>query len=406
MARNRFASPPRSQVKVLRRIAAVFSGRSVNERLAGLEKTVRKLEETDRHSLTSLDRRLTDLARAVAEQPTAKDLRELRQAVRATTPQHPVQWLFDRIDQIASGERRILIGPWTGEVGFELLYWIPFIRWVRAHWAFSPERELIVSRGGVASWYGPPTTAYTDILALFAPEEFRCAVADEKRKHRKPGAFDERVIEAVSRHRGDVPVDVLHPGLMHRLFASYWSDEAGYAQIDQFTRHQLIDPPPDVAQSSLPSDYVAVRFYFNECFPASQENQAFARSVVTSLAERTAIVILNPGVSVDEHRDWIPDGADRVTTIAESATPESNLALQSAVIARARAFVGTYGGYSYLAPLYRVPAVAFYSKPSFKLHHLYAAQRAFGQIGAGALIPLDVTQTSIVQLTLGALLPA
>jgi hypothetical protein len=76
------------------------------------------------------------------------------------------------------------------------------------------------------------------------------------------------------------------------------------------------------------------------------------------------------------------------------------------VIARARAFVGTYGGYSYLAPLYRVPAVAFYSKPFFKLHHLYAAQRAFGQIGAGALMPLDVTQTSIVQLTLGALLPA
>jgi hypothetical protein len=241
---------------------------------------------------------------------------------------------------------------------------------------------------------------------LFAPEEFRCAVADEKRKHRKPGVFDERIIEAISQHRGDVPVDVLHPGLMHRLFASYWSDEAGYAQIDQFTRHQLIEPPPGIAQPSLPPDYVAVRFYFNECFPASPENQAFARSVVTALAERTAIVILNPGVSVDEHRDWIPDRADGVITIAESAKPESNLALQSAVIARARAFVGTYGGYSYLAPLYRVPAVAFYSKPFFKLHHLYAAQRAFGQIGAGALMPLDVTQTSIVQLTLGALLPA
>ena len=252
VARDRSASPPRSQVNLLRRIAAAFSGRSVNERLAGLEKTVRKLEETDRHSLTSLDRRFTDLARAVAEQPTAKDLRELRQALRATTPQPPAQWLFDRIDQIVSGERRILIGPWTGEVGFELLYWIPFIRWVRARWTVPPERELIVSRGGVAAWYGPPTTVYTDILALFAPEEFRCAVADEKRKHRKPGAFDDRIVEAVSRHHGDVAVDVLHPGLMHRLFAPYWSDESGYAQIDQFTRHRLIDPPDDVAQPSLP----------------------------------------------------------------------------------------------------------------------------------------------------------
>ena len=32
-------------------------------------------------------------------------------------------------------------------------------------------------------------------------------------------------------------------------------------------------------------------------------------------------------------------------------SPRRNLALQSAVIAGARAFVGTYGGYSYLAPL-------------------------------------------------------
>jgi hypothetical protein len=121
---------------------------------------------------------------------------------------------------------------------------------------------------------------------------------------------------------------------------------------------------------------------------------------------RLPVVVLNPGFSVDDHHDWIPDGAEHVITLADSQKPETNLALQSAVIAGARAFVGTYGGYSYLAPLHRVPALAFYSKPSFKLHHLYAAQRAFGQIGAGALMPIHVAQAGLVQLALGALLPA
>ncbi|MGH9255108.1 MAG: hypothetical protein ACRD3C_11115 [Vicinamibacterales bacterium] len=391
---------------MLQRIAAAFGGGSVPERLATLERVVRKLGETDRHGLAALDRRLTDLVRAVDEQPTAKDLRELRQAVRGATIRQPVQWLFEAIDQIVSAGRPILIGPWTGEVGFELLYWIPYIRWVRAHWNLPPEREVIVSRGGVASWYGQDAPAYTDILALCTPEEFRCAVAEEKRKHRKPGAFDDRIVEAVVRRRDGAPVDVLHPGLMHRLFAPYWSDEAGYALIDQFTRHQLIEPPGGLRPPDLPADYVAVRFYFNECFPATPENQAFARSVVSSLAERTAVVILNPGFSVDDHSDWLPDGPSRMITIADIATPQNNLALQGTVIAGARAFVGTYGGYSYLAPLYRVPALAFYSKPSFKLHHLYAAQRAFGQIGAGALMPVDVAQAGVVQLALGALVPA
>ena len=35
--------------------------------------------------------------------------------------------------------------------------------------------------------------------------------------------------------------------------------------------------------------------------------------------------------------------------------------MQTAVIAGARAFVGTYGGYAYLAPFCNVPAIAFYS---------------------------------------------
>lgn len=212
---------------------------------------------------------------------------------------------------------------------------------------------------------------------------------------------------AVARRCGLDGIEMLHPGLMYRLFDSYWRDEAGYARLDEFTRHQLIEPGADLIQpSGLPSSYVAVRFYFNECFPATAENRAFARNVVASLSERTSVVLLNPGFSVDEHTDWIPEHAGRIVTIEESLTPATNLAVQTAVVAGARAFVGTYGGYSYLAPLYRVPALAFYSKLSFKLHHLYAAQRAFTQIGAGALIPVNVAHAGVVQLALGATVTA
>jgi hypothetical protein len=193
---------------------------------------------------------------------------------------------------------------------------------------------------------------------------------------------------------------------MFRVFAPYWSDEAGYALIDQFTRPRLLERPAETLRTPLPADYVAVRFYFSGCFPATPENRLFARNVVSSLAERTTVVMLNPGVAVDEHADWMPDSRDRIISIGDGLTPERNLAVQSAVIAGARAFVGTYGGYSYLAPLYKVPAVAFYSRPSFKLHHLHAAQRAFSQIGAAALMPIDVAQASLVQVALGALVAA
>ena len=393
------------------RLIAAISGRHIDQRLSDLERAVRKLAEAERDRTTTTEARLQEIGRIIGDQPTAKDLRELRQALRGVAAPQPARSLFDTLDQIAGSGRPVLIGPWTGEVGFELLYWIPFLEWVRARWQLSAEREVIVSRGGVSSWYrrsadGLSADRYVDILALFSAEDFRTAVAEEKRKHRRPGAFDERVREAVVQNRGLGDVDVLHPGLMFRAFAPYWSDEAGYALIDQFTRPRLLERPAQSWRTPLPADYVAVRFYFSECFPATPENQQFARNVVASLAERTTVVVLNPGFAVDEHMDWTPDARGRVVSIEDGLTPERNLAVQSAAIAGARAFVGTYGGYSYLAPLYRVPAVAFYSRQSFKLHHLHAAQRAFSQIGAAALMPLDVAQASLVQAALGALVAA
>ena len=387
------------------RIISAITGRPTRERLAEIERAVRKLAEAERDRSTTTDARLEELIRAVGDRRIAKELRELRQALRGVAAPQPAPSLFETIDQIAASGRPVVIGPWTGEVGFELLYWIPFIEWLRARWQLSPDRELIVSRGGVAAWYRQSADRYVDILSLFSADDFRVSVAEEKRKHRRPGAFDERITEAVVRQRGLGDIDILHPGLMFRAFAPYWSDEAGYALIDQCTRPQLLERSAEKLRTPLPADYVAVRFYFSECFPATPENRQFARNVVSSLADRATVVMLNPGFAVDEHTDWIPDSRS-IISISEGLAPERNLGVQSAVIAGARAFVGTYGGYSYLAPLYKVPAVAFYSRQTFKLHHLHAAQRTFSQIGAAALMPMDVAQASLVQAALGALVAA
>ena len=68
----------------------------------------------------------------------------------------------------------ILIGPWTGEVGFELLYWIPFVEWVRAHWQLSPGARadrLARRRGVVVRARRRPRTSTSSRCS--APDEFR-----------------------------------------------------------------------------------------------------------------------------------------------------------------------------------------------------------------------------------------
>lgn len=366
---------------------------------ASVERLVRKLMDAERAHASAVDARLAAVTERVAQQPTAKDLRELRQAVRALAPGDDRQ-VLDELARIAGSGRPIVVGPWTGELGFELLYWIPFVHWVRSQWALAPGRQIVISRGGTAAWYGSGDANYSDVFSFITPEAFRAAVAEEKRKQRRVSPLDREVVDLVVATRELGEVELLHPRFMYRLFASYWSDDAGYARLEQFSRYRLLESRRGDAPADLPPEYAAVRFYFSECFPDTPGNRAFAQAVVAALAERMPVVLLNPGFSVDEHEDWVPELRQRIHTIGGGLSADRNLAVQSAVIGGARAFVGTYGGYSYLAPLHGIPSVAFYSRPTFKRHHLYAAWRAFDQVDAAALTLVDVAQAPLVETAL------
>ena len=66
----------------------------------------------------------------------------------------------------------------------------------------------------------------------------------------------------------------------------------------------------------------------------------------------------------------------RIHYVDMQAEPHENLARQTAIIAGAKGFVGTYGGFAYLAPFCGINAVAFYSDRTYFVYHLELAQRA------------------------------
>jgi hypothetical protein len=126
-------------------------------------------------------------------------------------------------------------------------------------------------------------------------------------------------------------------------------------------------------------------------------------STVRSLAATTDVVLLNTGIRVDDHQDFTPGRESRIHTVDDLMTPEHNLDIQTAVIANARAFIGTYGGYSYLAPLCRVPAVAFYSvRDAFYAVHRELAERILRDVDGGSLVTMDVKDAALVRESLGA----
>jgi hypothetical protein len=189
---------------------------------------------------------------------------------------------------------------------------------------------------------------------------------------------------------------------MYPLFQPFWKQRENVGRVERYTSHRLLDATavPTLARP-LPADYVAVRFYFSASFPDTSANRSFVESVITRLAEATHVVLLNSAVRVDDHHDFRPGRTERIHYVDDLMTPDNNLAVQSAVIAGARAFIGTYGGFSYLAPLYGVRSLAFYSDyGGFFAHHLDFAQRVFHRLGAASLLTLDVRDADLVRLAL------
>ena len=311
---------------------------------------------------------------------------------------------LDRLAQLAASGRAILAGPWTGEVGFELLYWIPFIRWFAAEYEVDTSRLIVLSRGGTESWYSPLGSRYLDAFDLGTPEEFRHHVAGGN-KQQTVRTFD-RVLLRRARQQLRVPVGLLYPALMYHLLMPFWQGQMGSGWAARFGRHVRYDPPPldDLAQK-LPEQYVAVRFYHSACFPDTARTRAFVRRTLEALTASAEVVLIAPGTLVDDHRDALVDGLPQIHVVSDLAVAR-NLAIQTAIISRARRFVGTYGGLSYLAPLCGVPAIAFYAVRNFRHHHLIMASEVAERIGGATLTVIDVADVDRLREVLPMVEPA
>lgn len=306
------------------------------------------------------------------------------------------QRVIDRLERMRRTSQPIVVGPWTGEVGFELLYWAPFVRWAVEKFNLPAERLVIVSRGGTAAWYRLSGTRYVDVFSLATPEEFR-ARTEATKKQRTVRAFDRDVLRRVRTAVGGQGTQLLHPAMMYALFMPFWKDQAPLSRVLDRARYQRIEPPRPAALPPLPSRYVAARFYFSNCFPDTPENQAFVARVVETLAEHHDVVMLNPGFRPDDHVDYAAASHQRIHSLDLSGHPAENLAWQSSIIAGADAFVGTYGGFAYLAPFCGIRSIAFYSDRNYFTYHLGVAQRAFSDIGSAPLEAIDVQTARMLE---------
>jgi len=304
------------------------------------------------------------------------------------------EWGIEReIESIVARNRLLVAGPWLSEVGFETLYWIPFLHWLKTAFHLGPDRIVAVSRGGVGSWYQGIASRYIEMWDEIDPAEFARRNAERGvTKHYGPSALDRDILDRVARRLGTSDFDVLHPGLMYRLFTLYWSGQRAMGFMDAHTRFVAMTPPsPIIDPALLPRPYVAVKFYAARSLPDTPEVRAHLRSIVHALSQRQHVVLLDTGLVLeDDHADYTFAAQGRVVSARQWMTPTTNLGVQTQIVAGASAFVGTCGSIAWLAPRLGVPTSALYVDPKWLHAHVAIAMRAYHRLNAGRFAIADL----------------
>jgi hypothetical protein len=283
------------------------------------------------------------------------------------------------LEEILRSTNPVFIGPWNDSVANEVLYWIPFVKWLTETYRLPPERLIILSHDGVAEWYGPIARRYLDIRTLFSPSEFEhqrqrtVPQSEQNPKVAMASPFDTEILERAARAFDLSEYQVLHPSLMFRVVRRVARDRTT-EELNGLLKHERLRPAAAAAVEGLPPSFVAVSLAYTSVLPKSEENSGFLQGMVEELAGKRDVVIVDreppPEVAIPSS-----PRVHRLDVLANGKVPAE---LQARVLARASAFFGGYGDLSMLAACCGVPAVAYHTDrlPEDGVDRLQAAATA------------------------------
>ena len=301
----------------------------------------------------------------------------------------------DQVAEAWRSDQPLILGPFLSSVTVELLHWRPFIAWMRTRFGPRSAPVVAVSRGRVDTWYSGLVSRYFDVCDLLPFETYMARRQEMVRdggtlKQKIVSDLDQELLDAVAARLGAAETAVLHPSVLLRVCATIRSGMVPLAWLSEHARYDRFETPP-LPQNGAPErePYVAISFWFCDCFSDSPLHRQVVDDVLQEVSKRAPVVLVNP--------DGIPGLSDsmaaneRIRVVASGQTDHA-LRDQAAVVAGARAVVGTFGGMSLMAPFYNVPVSLMFGeeKGSFPLTAPVARE-------IGAALPdrhVDMTRTT------------
>jgi hypothetical protein len=308
------------------------------------------------------------------------------------------------LEEVQRDTAPVFVGPWVDSITNELVYWIPFVRWVTATYGLPPERLIVLSHGGPSEWYGAIAQRHLDVRTLFSTAELdqwahrTVPQSEQDPKQAVMPPFDQETLERAARAFELSEHQVLHPSMLFRVMRRLRQDRAltHLADVLRHERVRLPDGKGSERPARLPRSYVAVGLSFTDALPRNDENQRFLTELVTQLAGEHEVVLLDASPPVEVA---IPQSR-RVRRLQDVAAGADTAYAQTRVVTHARAFVGSYGDLAVLAASCGIPVRTYHSE-RLPVDQLDRLQLASASAGWGAVTVERARRFKGVRLPVG-----
>ena len=265
---------------------------------------------------------------------------------------------------LAASRRPIIVGPHHRELGFEILYWLPFVQQLRADYGLEKGRLIALSRGGLGPLYDMAGSA--DIYDFLPVDTVRLHALKATQQQRSSKQY---AIEPWERHVVGLAASALglerpltlHPSWMYQLLHPAWVDKMPMHQLARWLNPTPLPLLPLPAGLTLPERFIAVRVYARATMQPHDGVTLYLKQALAKLAKKQPLVFLSSPARYDDHADILRPFGDNMLELS-AASPATNLAAQVAVLQRATLFVGTYGGLAQTALRIGKPTVALFTQ--------------------------------------------
>jgi hypothetical protein len=267
---------------------------------------------------------------------------------------------LDLKNKISNSDKKIIIGPFYSEVGYEILYWFPFISWLTQY--SIKENLYFIGRGGLSRQFFPNSnhicliekfnTKFVNSLIIDNSDNFNGSL-----KQKKSTANDLEIIKNLGFSIDDL---IVYPSFLFRAYKRYYGGSYGVKFLRLFDNIEFYEniKRDDTKNSNI----VVFKLYQSSSFNILKNKTNIYRLFEKLLDLSFEIQILTTN-KLDDHDQLQIDLKFYPGIKVIYVSDENNLDCQLNYIKKSKYFISTYGGASYLGPLMGVHTIALADKP-------------------------------------------